>query len=441
MSSAALPTAAAPAAAAPAAAPPADAAPAADAPVEGELPVGDDLPKSFSLVPPVANPLIPRLQDLCVDTIIKNFDQCADLDRIATKYRTKILQTLPVTLPLSLAIMALPDGIYWKRRTLETFPNITHEPSRKIWKRFFLENYASKKLEDATETTVDDVFNDLRIAGPYIRELKLTRSPCKVSILKLFKTFRSLKTLSLVYGEPRRSFAQYEEFDSFDIRAENSATLRDCQVMCQDFLALGQFCSLEELDMSDNSLNEQSFLRVAKGLFTSGIALRALTFSHNEIGDEGAKAIASCLLNSPIRKLNLADNRIAYDGIERLCACAEKSQTIEILDLSSNRIGDQGIEYIANLIEHTKSLQILNIAGNRISQFATVCQALPKNATLKEFIVAANPITDEDYASLQAIASQSQTLDKIDLRVYQLKPEDFDVSTTETSEAPLLRFK
>jgi Leucine-rich repeat (LRR) protein len=96
---------------------------------------------------------------------------------------------------------------------------------------------------------------------------------------------------------------------------------------------------------------------------------------------------------------------------------------------------------VAQLIELTKSLQVLNIAGNRISQFSAVCEALPKNATLKEFIVAANPITDEDYAALQAIASQSQTLDKIDLRVYQLKPEDFDVSTTETSEAPLLRFK
>jgi hypothetical protein len=302
------------------------AVPSADpaaSPLEAELPPGEDLPKSFSLVPPVANPLIPRLQDLCVDTIIKNFDQCADLHLIATKYRTKILQTLPITLPLSLAIMALPDGIYWKRKTLETFPNITHDPARKIWKRFFLENYASKKLEDATEATVDDVFAELRIAGPYIRELKLTRSPCKVSMLKLFKTFRSLRTLSLVYGEPRRSFAQYEEFDSFDIRAENSATLRDCQVMCQDFLALGQYCSLEDLDMTDNSLNEQSFLRVAKGLFTSGISLKALTFAHNEIGDEGAKAIASCLLNSPIRKLNLTDNRIGYDGIERLCACAE----------------------------------------------------------------------------------------------------------------------
>jgi Ran GTPase-activating protein (RanGAP) involved in mRNA processing and transport len=211
--------------------------------------------------------------------------------------------------------------------------------------------------------------------------------------------------------------------------------------MCQDFLTLGKYCSLQEFDMTDNSLNDQSFLRVAKGLFQALVSLTSLTFAHNSIGDEGGKAIASCLLNSPIRKLDLADNRIGPDGTERLCLCAERCETLEELNLSSNKIGDRGIPFVAHLIEGTKALKILNISGNRISQFATVCEAITKNTTLRDLNVAANPINDDDYVALQNIASQSQTLDRVDIRVYQLKPEDFDVSTTETSEAPLLRFK
>jgi hypothetical protein len=421
-----------------------EAAPAAtppeETPVDAEA-VSDELPKTFSLLPVVANPLIPRLQDLCLETIIQNFAQCSDLHLVPKKYRPRILQNLPITLPLSLAVMAIPDGIYWKRRTLQTFVKIIHDPSRTTWKRFFLESYASRRLEEATEANVEDVFNELRVLGPYIREIKLTRSPCKVGILKLFRTFRSLKTLTLVYGEPRRSFAQYEEFDSFDVRAENSATLRDCQVMCQDFLALGRSCSLQEFDMTDNSLNDQSFLRVAKGLFQGLMTLTSLTFAHNSISDEGAKAIASCLLNSPVRKLDLSDNRIGPDGIERLCLCAERCETLEELNLSSNRIGDRGIPFVAHLIEVTKALRVLNISGNRISQFAAVCESITKNTTLRDLNVAANPINDEDYVAHQNISSQSQTLDRVDIRVYQLKPEDFDVRTTETSEAPLLRFK
>jgi Ran GTPase-activating protein (RanGAP) involved in mRNA processing and transport len=245
----------------------------------------------------------------------------------------------------------------------------------------------------------------------------------------------------LVYGEPRRSFAQYEEFDNFDVRAENSATLRDCQVMCQDFLALGKDCSLQEFDMSDNSLNDQSFLRVAKGLFQALVSLTSLAFAHNEIGDEGAKAIASCLLNSPVKRIDLSDNRIGPSGAERLCECAMQHDALEELNLSSNQLEDEGLEYIASYVERTKSLMNLNIAANRIAHFSQLCDALTKNVSLKLLNVAANPIVDEDYAALQSVSSQSQTLDRIDMRVYELKPEDFDVSTTETSEAPLLRFK
>jgi Ran GTPase-activating protein (RanGAP) involved in mRNA processing and transport len=193
--------------------------------------------------------------------------------------------------------------------------------------------------------------------------------------------------------------------------------------------------------MSDNSLNDQCFLRIAKGLFTGLTCLTSLTFAHNEIADEGGKAIASCLLNSPMRKLDLSDNRIGPDGIERICACAEKCETLEELNLSSNRIGDDGISYIANLVEVTKKLTVLNIAGNRISTFSQLCGAIQRNSTLKDLTVAANPISDEDVLLLQDISRDSQTLERIDLRVYALKPEDFDVSTTETSEAPLLRFK
>jgi Leucine-rich repeat (LRR) protein len=418
-------------------------APRGDEPAEpppDDVPAAD-VPKSLNLLPPIANPLIHRLQDLCLMTIVQNFDECSQLHLVPRKYRAYILQNLPTTLPLPLAVMTIPDGLYWKRRTFQTFPRIPHDPSWKVWKRFFLENYASKRLEDATEANVDDVFNELRVIGPFIRQIKLTRSPCKVSMLKFFRTFRGLTSLSLVYGEPRRSFAQYEEFDNFDVRAENSATLRDCQVMCQDFLALGRYCSLQEFDMSDNSLNDQSFLRVAKGLFQALVSLTSLTFAHNEIGDEGAKAIASCLLNSPVRLIDLSDNRIGPSGTERICECAMQHDALEELNLSSNQLEDEGLEYVVRYLEKTKSLRNLNIAGKGIAHFAQLCDALTKNASLRLLNVAANPIVDEDYAALQTVSGQSQTLDRIDMRVYELKPEDFDVSTTETSEAPLLRFK
>jgi hypothetical protein len=259
-------------------------------------------------------------------------------------------------------------------------------------------------------------------------------------MLKLFRTFRSLTSLALVYSEPR-SFAHYEEFGTFDVRSENSETLRDCQVMCQDLLALARYCLLQKFDMTDNSINDESFLRVAKGLFQALVSLTSLAFAQSQIGDEGAKAITSCLLNSPVRTVDLSDSRIGPSGAERLCECAIQQDLLENLSLASNQIEDDGLEHIARYLEKTKALRDLNIAGNRIAHFAPVCDALTKNASLKLLNVAANPVGDDDYAALQSVWSQSQTLDRIDVRVYDLKLEDFDVSTTETSEAPLLRFK
>ncbi|KAH0788045.1 Leucine Rich Repeat family protein [Histomonas meleagridis] len=399
------------------------------------------LPKSFSSYPPIANPSIPRLIDLSLKTIIENFDKCSELHLIPKKYQARVLREISTNLPLNTSVMTIPDGIYWKRLTQEKFPHIPIDPARKKWKRFYLENYAKLKLESATDKNIDSIFNELKVISPYIRSLRLERSPCKVSIFKLFNVFRGLKSLKLTYGEPRRNFAQYEEFDQFDVKAEHSTTLQDCQILCTDFQSLGDICTLERLDMSDNSLNDQSILRIAKGLYNNINTLTTLIFSHNEIGDKGAHAIASVMLTSPIYKFNLSDNLITPKGIEKICDCAKRCTTLQKLNLSSNQIGDMGIGFISDLIENTSSIAKIDISGNRISNFESFTNALNKNKSLKVVIIAANPINDNDYDKIKEIAEQSQTLERLDMRRYELPKESFEIKTSETSESPLLRFK
>lgn len=402
--------------------------------------------KSFSLLPTVANPLIPRLVDICLETIINNFDQCTELHSVPRKYHNKILRSIPESLDFPTAVMKVPDGIFWKRLMLSHFPNVPRDINQKKWKRTFLENFAAEKLENATESNVDSLFEELKIFGPYIRTITLTRSPVKISMFKLFHTFRGLKSLSLVYGEPRRNFAKYEEFDNFDIRADHSATLRDCQVMCTDFQQLGKYCSLQEFDMSDNSLNDQAAVKVAEGLFKAFNSLTSLTFAHNEIRQKGAHAIGSILLHSPIRKLDLSDNQIGSTGVQKLCECAKQSTTLEELNLSSNQIGDNGILFVALYVKESKCLKKLDISGNRVSNFKDIIEALNVTKSLEELSIAANPIDEDDYDAIQRLVQNpnrraDMCLTKLDMRRYDLTEDDFSIKTTETSEAPLLRFK
>ena len=399
-----------------------------------------NLPKSLRVNPKVANPLIPRLVDLCLETIKTNFDKCTDLHLLPKSYQTRLLQVIPADFSLPLAVMTIPDGSYWKRRLLKEFPKISHDPQRKVWKRLYLEEYSSQKLENATSATIDDIFEELHIFGPYIREIHMNRTPCKVSIFKLFHIFRGLKKLTLVYGEPRRSFAAYEDFDQFDV-SENSATLQDCKQLKGDFEQLGQFCSLRELNMSDNSLADVPFQHICKGL-CSLVSLTSLTFSHNEISNNGCHAVATVMLKSPLVYLDLSDNKIGPEGCGKLVDIALTSKTLKYLNLGSNQIGDKGAQHIGRLMKGTASLEHLDISGNRITKCHDITEGLKENNTLREFILAANPIDDNEFDELERTCSElKSSLDIIDLRRYQLTEEDFQIKTTETSEAPLLRFK
>lgn len=400
----------------------------------------EDLPKSLVALPPVANPLIPRLVDLCVETIISNFKECSKLHLIPKKYRTKILQKIPQDLDLTTQVLVIPDGIYWKRICLAKFPGISHDPNLKEWKRFYLEKLAGYELENATEDNVAEVFESLRIVGPFIKEITLSRCPSKISIKKLFNIFRGLRKLTLVYGEPRKNFAQYEEFDTYTLQKEMSATQVDCVQLQKDFESVGSFCALEEFDMTDNSLTDKCAQIIGLGLVHLK-RLTSLTFAHNEIGNFGFQHICQCLKSAPIRYLNVSDNKIGSDGCLALVNACEKNNTLETLNLSSNQLGDDGLFVLSRIVEKTTSLKFLDISGNRISKFGPLAEALAKNKSLKELITAANPINPEDLQILGEVASKSETLDKVDFRDYQLNEEDYIIKTTETSEAPLLRIK
>lgn len=398
------------------------------------------LPKSFKVLPPVANPRIPRLIDLCLDTIVKNFTPDTDISQIPRKYHRQILSKIPTDIDLITAVMAIPDGEYWKRRTLDAFPRLSYDPARKTWKRLFIENYAVQQLEQATDETLDDVLKELKIIGPFVSSLTLERTPSKVTVMQLFRNFRTLRNLRLVYGEPHRSFAKYEEFNDFTVAPENGATVKDCQLIGMDFAALGKKCSLQEFDMSDNSLDDKSAEFIAKGLYQLR-SLTVLRFAYNTMKKSGAHALATVMVNNPVRILDLSHNQIGSEGTNLVAGIAKLAPMLKELNLSGNRIGNKGIIFIALMLKETKSLEKLDISANNISNFGDLIDAIHENTTLVEINLAANPIGEEYLEPLMSIHNASGTLMKADVRWYKVTEDDYAIKTSETSEAPLLRFK
>jgi internalin A len=93
-------------------------------------------------------------------------------------------------------------------------------------------------------------------------------------------------------------------------------------------------------------------------LSRNGIQRTSLDLADNDIGAEGAKAIAEHLPR--LTSLNLWGNRIGAEGAK---AIAEHLPQLTSLDLSRNGIGAEGAKAIA---EHLPQLTSLDLADNRI---------------------------------------------------------------------------
>ena len=106
------------------------------------------------------------------------------------------------------------------------------------------------------------------------------------------------------------------------------------------------------------------YQRVEQGLkLTSGVfkSLKVLYLSYSDIGDDGARMIAKGLgLNHTLTHLHLYSCGIGASGVDALMktTCA-----VEDLDLCLNDIGDEGARAVAGRLKNSSSLQRLNLSS------------------------------------------------------------------------------
>jgi GTPase SAR1 family protein/Leucine-rich repeat (LRR) protein len=111
---------------------------------------------------------------------------------------------------------------------------------------------------------------------------------------------------------------------------------------------------LTSLIMWSNNIGAEG----AKAIAASLHGLASLNLSSNDIGDEGAKAIAASL--SSLTSLDLWNNNIGDEGAK---AIAASLHGLTSLNLSDNKIGDEGAKVIATSL---RGLTSLNLSHNNI---------------------------------------------------------------------------
>mmetsp|Transcript_21880 Transcript_21880/g.49897 ORF Transcript_21880/g.49897 Transcript_21880/m.49897 type:complete len:230 (-) Transcript_21880:174-863(-) len=115
-------------------------------------------------------------------------------------------------------------------------------------------------------------------------------------------------------------------------------TAKDCEYICQ--------CLLKNTSITD------------------------LNFSFNEIGDDGAAAVANLLSRNehpPISRLALNMCGVGNAGFRALMNALEGNQTVEVLEVTGNRIDDDGARSLVQLLKKNRRIKHVAYSLNPIS--------------------------------------------------------------------------
>ncbi|UJR32841.1 hypothetical protein I4U23_020303 [Adineta vaga] len=179
--------------------------------------------------------------------------------------------------------------------------------------------------------------------------------------------------------------------------------------------------------LRDNNITCQGVSILCKGLYNN-IILESLDLRNNRISDFGVQCLASAMIHSNVKTLNLESNQITSQGAQYLAQMLKDNRTITELYLSKNDLGDQGIEIIANALynetenasrqtnkqicgKYESNLQHLYLGQNNITDkgIKHLSNMLKTNRTLTWLWLTGNEISDDGVEILSNILTNSNT--------------------------------
>lgn len=141
--------------------------------------------------------------------------------------------------------------------------------------------------------------------------------------------------------------------------------------------------------------------------------------SHFCLGDNGMIAIArSMIVNTSIRSLDIADNRLFADGIRAVARILRKNFTLTSLNASDNNAGVAAADIFAALRTNT-TLKTLQLKGNNLTDgmHAPIRRALDENSTLTQLDLSFNQLRDTAVLGVAAaLAKPDASLKHLNLK-------------------------
>ena len=200
-------------------------------------------------------------------------------------------------------------------------------------------------MEVNTLTQVNHAFNQVAYSEKrkHVFHLDLTKYKTDEGMKAILKKLRSVDKIKITGLNKEGKFEQF-----------NRALSRLGEV---------NFNTIQ-CDLSGNRLTKDQFSQINNALLSKMTGLKSLNLHDNNIGSEGASAIAQSEHMKQLTLLDIGWNNIGDDGASAI-AQSEHMKQLTSLNLSDNNIGDDGAMAIAQS-EHMKQLTSLDLRSNNI---------------------------------------------------------------------------
>jgi Ran GTPase-activating protein (RanGAP) involved in mRNA processing and transport len=165
----------------------------------------------------------------------------------------------------------------------------------------------------------------------------------------------------------------------------------ECVTLAED---LEKIPALQTLDLSHNNIGDEGCRALARGL----AQVQAIDLSYNSIGYHGFKALQDVLVESDmIISLNLSRTGMEINGCRIISELMRRTKSITLLNVSKNQLGDEGCAVLTDSLRGNTSLENLDLSDNHIHAEGclTLADVLSEQTTLKVLNISGNYIRDE----------------------------------------------
>ncbi|KOO29893.1 hypothetical protein Ctob_015558 [Chrysochromulina tobinii] len=174
---------------------------------------------------------------------------------------------------------------------------------------------------------------------------------------------------------------------------------------------------LTKLWLNNNNIGPEGAIAIAEALKVNAV-LTELSLWDNHIGPEGAIAIAEALkVNAVLTSVDLRVNDIGDDGAKAIAEALKVNAVLTGLDLDDNNIGIEGAKAIAEALKVNAVLTTLRLDGNEIGAEGAkaIAEALKVNAVLTELKLSRNNIGPEGAIAIAEALKVNAVLTKLEL--------------------------